>query len=143
MTVAPNTAASTRRWPCDSRSRCGTESVKDIDSPHGPRFRLPPAWRSVIDKARQAGWYAGSIPKFGHAATVKLNTGQWLLGSYHPSQQNTFTGKLTESMLDSVIKKASRLGPSHGPDSPMAEAEDLKSSKCGFDPHSGHQFVRG
>ena len=25
----------------------------------------------------------------------------------------------------------------------MAEAEDLKSSKCGFDPHSGHQFVRG
>ncbi len=64
------------------------------------------AWRSVIDKARQANWYAGPIPKFGHTATVELNTGQWLLGSYHPSQQNTFTGKLTEQMFDQVFQTA-------------------------------------
>ena len=63
-------------------------------------------WRAVIDKARVAGWYSGPIPKFGHAAKVQFNTGQWLLGSYHPSQQNTFTGRLTEEMLDHVFEVA-------------------------------------
>jgi len=66
-------------------------------------------WRSVIDKARQAGWYVGKIPKFGHGKTLALKTGQWLLGSYHPSQQNTFTGKLTEEMFDSVFEIAKEL----------------------------------
>ena len=66
-------------------------------------------WRAVIDKARDAGWYSGRIPKFGHAAKVQFNTGQWLVGSYHPSQQNTFTGRLTEEMLDQVFEVAREL----------------------------------
>jgi uracil-DNA glycosylase len=52
-------------------------------------------------------------PKFGHGATATFigpdRIKRRIIGSYHPSQQNTFTGKLTEKMLDSVIKKASRL----------------------------------
>jgi len=66
-------------------------------------------WRSVIDHARMAGWYDGRIPKFGHEATVPFSTGQWLLGSYHPSQQNTFTGRLTEDMFDRVFTRAKQL----------------------------------
>jgi uracil-DNA glycosylase len=52
-------------------------------------------------------------PKFGHGVTAIFigpdGGKRKIIGSYHPSQQNTFTGKLTEKMLDSVIKKASRL----------------------------------
>jgi uracil-DNA glycosylase family 4 len=64
------------------------------------------AWRAVLGEARRRKWHAGKLPKFGHAAQVALNGGRWLLGSYHPSQQNTFTGKLTEPMFDAVFRQA-------------------------------------
>ena len=66
-------------------------------------------WRAVIDQAKHRGWYEGKIPKFGHAASIEFSSGHWLLGSFHPSQQNTFTGRLTEEMLDAVITEARRL----------------------------------
>jgi len=61
------------------------------------------AWKAVIDQGKRSGWYEGKMPKFGHAAKVALGDGRWLVGSFHPSQQNTFTGKLTEPMFDEVF----------------------------------------
>jgi uracil-DNA glycosylase len=67
------------------------------------------AWNNVVAVARQRGWWSAARPKFGHGSMVRFSNGRWLLGSYHPSQQNTFTGKLTAPMLAAVFRTAREL----------------------------------
>ena len=48
---------------------------------------------------------------FGHAKRYKMPNGVWLLASYHPSNQNTATGKLTVVMFESIFREARKLAP--------------------------------
>jgi uracil-DNA glycosylase family 4 len=50
-----------------------------------------------------------SAYKFAHGASYRLSTGVWILCSYHPSQQNTLTGRLTLKMFDEIWQKAKEL----------------------------------
>ena len=61
------------------------------------------AWQAGL---RLLGHQGGARPKFGHGAVVELSSGVVLLGCYHPSQQNTFTGRLTPAMLDDIFAEA-------------------------------------
>jgi uracil-DNA glycosylase family 4 len=64
------------------------------------------AWNAALALAARNGCEIGRPrPLFGHAAEVQLCRGLTLIGSYHVSQQNTFTGRLTDAMFDVVLKK--------------------------------------
>ncbi|HSD10428.1 MAG TPA: uracil-DNA glycosylase [Candidatus Binatia bacterium] len=67
------------------------------------------AFANLMRVLRTAGERARGIPRFGHGALVELETGRSVIGCYHPSQQNTFTGRLTEAMLDEVFEAVKRM----------------------------------
>ena len=64
---------------------------------HSGRVRLPHPRTGVM--------FDSPVPKFGHGATAVVGD-VMLIGCYHPSQQNTFTGRLTPEMLDDVFRRA-------------------------------------
>ena len=67
------------------------------------------AWNAAASELIARCWLTTKRPKFAHQAEVALVGERWLLGSYHPSQQTTFTGRLTEPMLDAVFRRAAEL----------------------------------
>jgi uracil-DNA glycosylase len=70
------------------------------------------AWDAALRVTRALGEpVPRPRPKFGHGATAEVGRFT-LLGSFHPSQQNTFTGKLTEPMIDAVFERAKQLANS-------------------------------
>jgi uracil-DNA glycosylase len=63
------------------------------------------AWDGVLLALRALGCRPARKPRFGHRAEAVVGR-YTLLGCYHPSQQNTFTGRLTEAMMDAVLARA-------------------------------------
>lgn len=93
----------------DERDRCRPFLERELEL-------LP--WRVMVGLggfALDAVWPVvgeGRRPRFGHGAEAPLAGGRTLVCSFHPSQQNTFTGRLTEPMLDAVFARAVELaGP--------------------------------
>jgi len=66
------------------------------------------AWDGVLSLLQTKGFLLRPRPKFGHGEEFRAGPFR-ILGSFHPSQQNTFTGKLTEPMFDSIFRRAVKI----------------------------------
>lgn len=93
-------------------ANCTTYLQDDIRALH-PRVIIclgGIAWNATIKTLAALGWTTPTPrPKFSHAARVELDGPLTVLGCYHVSQQNTFTGRLTGPMLDDVLVDAKRI----------------------------------
>ena len=70
-------------------------------------------WDAAVRALASLGHAARPKPRFGHGAEVTIGPYR-LLGSYHPSQQNTFTGRLTPAMFRDVLQRARQLSSRPG-----------------------------
>jgi uracil-DNA glycosylase family 4 len=91
------------------RANCAPYLAGELGALSGARVVLALgafAWDAALATFAALGHAVpGPKPRFGHAAEARI--GPWtLLGSYHVSQQNTYTGRLTRPMLDAVLARA-------------------------------------
>jgi uracil-DNA glycosylase len=92
----------------EERDRCLPYLSRELELLTGVRVVVALgafAWDGVLRAVAALGHAARPRPRFGHLAEAGVGP-YVLLGSFHPSQQNTFTGKLTPAMLDEVWLRA-------------------------------------
>ncbi len=115
----------------DERDRCGRWLAAELDL-LAPTLRAVVVlgafgWQALLPVLARAGWTVPRPrPRFGHGVQVTLAPASpdraplQLFGSYHVSQQNTFTGRLTPAMLEEVLAAAARAAGRR----PAASADD-------------------
>jgi uracil-DNA glycosylase family 4 len=107
VTAAVRCAPPANKPTPGERENCGPYLVRELDLV--PRARVLLAlggfgWDAVLRVLRPPRPW----PRFGHAVEAEVG-GRTLLGCYHPSQQNTFTGRMTPAMLDAILARARAL----------------------------------
>jgi uracil-DNA glycosylase family 4 len=108
-----------------------TPAERDTCRPYLERELALLTQARVLVAIGQFGWDAvcASLgvrpkPRFGHGAEAPLPEDRWLLGTYHVSQQNTFTGRLDEAMFDAILLRARDLAAQ-----PPAQPRQSKRAK--------------
>jgi uracil-DNA glycosylase family 4 len=115
ITAAVRCAPPANKPTPSERDTCGRYLVRELPLLENLRVVVALgafAWDAALRAGTALGW--GPFrprPRFGHGVAAPLGA-LTMLGCYHPSQQNTFTGKLTEEMLDAVFTTARRLAGS-------------------------------
>ncbi len=95
----------------EERDRCLPFLVREIETLGQLRVIVALgvyAWDGALRALASLGHATHPKPRFGHAAEARVGP-YALLGCFHPSQQNTFTGKLTSPMMDAVMDRAASL----------------------------------
>jgi uracil-DNA glycosylase family 4 len=95
----------------EERDRCLPYLVRELEMLNEARVIVALgayAWDAVLRALAARGHVARPRPAFGHAAEVRVGP-YAVLGCFHPSQQNTFTGRLTPAMVDVVLARAKAL----------------------------------
>ena len=94
----------------DERAACGDWLGRELDLLGDMEVMVALGQLSYNQVMRRFGASAPRPrPRFGHGAEVHIEGGPLLICSYHPSQQNTFTGRLTEPMFDAIFSRAREL----------------------------------
>ncbi len=114
VTAAVRCAPPDNRPRPDERAMCRPFLERELEH-FFPRLRCivalgQYAYDHVLRLLRDRGVEVPSPkPRFAHGTQVPLGSSLWLLSSYHPSQQNTFTGKLTVEAFDEIWRRARAL----------------------------------
>ena len=111
LTAVNRCAPPANRPTPEERDRCLPFLVREVAAL--PELRVAVAlgafaWDGLLRTAASAEHTVRPKPRFGHAAEARVGPIA-LVGAFHPSQQNTFTGKLTPAMLDAVFDRAREL----------------------------------
>jgi len=112
ITAAAHCAPPDNRPTRDELRACRPYLVRELALLRESRVLLAlgqVAWDACLAVLAEQGVSLRPRPRFGHGAEQALDAGRVLLGSYHPSRQNTQTGRLTQAMLADVLARARAL----------------------------------